>query len=52
VLIGALSAVGGLRGAWVFDTPAGPSIVCAAAGLFVIIGVWTALRDSLIKGRA
>ncbi len=32
--IGAISAVAGLRGAYVFDTPAGPSIVCVAATLF------------------
>ncbi|CAD0185887.1 High-affinity zinc uptake system membrane protein ZnuB [Ruegeria sp. THAF57] len=33
--IGAFSAVAGLRAAYVFDTPAGPSIVCVAAVLFV-----------------
>ena len=33
-LIGALSVVGGLRAALAFDTPAGPSIVCAAALCF------------------
>ena len=32
--IGTLSAVTGLRAAYVFDTPAGPSIVCVAAILF------------------
>ncbi|WP_170423783.1 iron chelate uptake ABC transporter family permease subunit [Ruegeria arenilitoris] len=32
--IGATSAVAGLRGAYIFDTPAGPSIVCVAAILF------------------
>lgn len=32
--IGAISAVAGLRGAYIFDTPAGPSIVCVAALLF------------------
>jgi len=32
--IGAVSAVAGLRAAYVFDTPAGPSIVCVAAILF------------------
>ena len=32
--IGAVSAIGGLRGAYIFDTPAGPSIVCVAAILF------------------
>lgn len=37
--IGAVSAVVGLRGAYVFDTPAGPSIVCVAAVLFVAMNV-------------
>ncbi len=32
--IGGVSAVAGLRAAYVFDTPAGPSIVCVAAVLF------------------
>ena len=32
--IGATSALVGLRGAYVFDTPAGPSIVCFAAIIF------------------
>ncbi|MBT8459681.1 MAG: metal ABC transporter permease [Boseongicola sp.] len=34
VAIGAVSAVTGLQGAYMFDTPAGPSIVCVAALLF------------------
>ncbi len=33
-VIGAISATAGLQGAYVFDTPAGPSIVCVAAILF------------------
>jgi zinc transport system permease protein len=33
--IGALSAVLGLRMSYLYDTPAGPSIVCVSAGLFV-----------------
>ncbi len=33
-VIGAISAVAGLQGAYLFDTPAGPSIVCVAAILF------------------
>lgn len=33
--IGAISTIAGLRGALIFDTPAGPSIVCVAALLFV-----------------
>ena len=35
-LIGALSALGGLWGAYLFDTPAGPSMVCAAAIVFAV----------------
>ena len=34
--IGALSAVVGLRAAYYFDTPAGPSIVCVAAMTFAL----------------
>lgn len=37
--IGALSAVAGLRAAYVFDTPAGPSIVCVAALFFALFGL-------------
>ncbi|MEM7721498.1 MAG: metal ABC transporter permease [Pseudomonadota bacterium] len=33
-VIGAVSAVAGLRAAYLLDTPAGPSIVCVAAVLF------------------
>ncbi|MDJ1008452.1 MAG: metal ABC transporter permease [Paracoccaceae bacterium] len=33
-MLGAFSAVAGLQGAYLFDTPAGPSIVCVAAVLF------------------
>ncbi len=33
-VIGAISAIAGLQGAYVFDTPAGPSVVCVAALLF------------------
>lgn len=41
-LIGMLSVIVGLRAAFVFDTPAGPSIVCVAALTFVM--------SSLVKG--
>ncbi|MCR8549834.1 metal ABC transporter permease [Salipiger sp. P9] len=37
--LGALAALGGLWGAYVFDTPAGPSMVCAAAILFAVTTV-------------
>jgi zinc transport system permease protein len=35
-LIGAGSVLGGLRLAWVADTPAGPSMVVTALGLFLL----------------
>ena len=38
-VIGMLSAVLGLRGAYVLDTPAGPSIVCVAALFFAVLGL-------------
>ena len=47
-VIGAVSAIAGLQGAYVFDTPAGPSIVCVAAVLFAglnLIG-WRSLRGT------
>ena len=37
--IGAFSAIAGLRGAYIFDTPAGPSIVCVAAILFACLNI-------------
>ena len=42
--IGAFSAVAGLRGAYVFDTPAGPSIVCVAAICFAVFGAFGVRR--------
>lgn len=38
-MIGTASAIGGLQGAYLFDTPAGPSIVCVAAILFAGISL-------------
>ena len=38
--IGALAALGGLAASWVFDTPAGPSIVTAAAAVFVLTALF------------
>jgi len=35
-LLGVVSAIAGLRAAYLFDTPAGPSIVCVAAVLFAL----------------
>ncbi len=37
--IGALAALGGLGGAFLTDAPAGPSIVCAAALIFVVSAI-------------
>ncbi len=48
-LIGALSAVAGLRAAMAFDTPAGPSIVCAAAAIFALTGTLGALRGGAVR---
>ncbi len=45
-LIGAASAPLGIGAAYVVDAPAGPSIVLAAAALFVLIAVGTRLRAS------
>ncbi|MEQ6247686.1 metal ABC transporter permease [Sulfitobacter sp. HNIBRBA3233] len=44
IAIGTLSAIGGLAGAFVLDTPAGPSIVTVAALLF---GLSTAVSPAL-----
>lgn len=38
--IGAFSAITGLRAAYVFDTPAGPSIVCVAAIVFACLSLF------------
>ena len=37
--IGAISAVAGLQGAYILDTPAGPSIVCVAAIIFALMNL-------------
>ena len=37
--IGSLSALLGLRAAYIFDTPAGPSIVCVAALIFATLSI-------------
>ncbi len=36
---GSVAALGGLWMAWTLDTPAGPSIVCVAAGMFALTGL-------------
>jgi len=38
-MIGAFSAIAGLQGAYLLDTPAGPSIVCVAAILFAVMNL-------------
>ncbi len=43
-LIGVVSAIICLRAAYVFDTPAGPSIVCIAALTFLVTSVFKAFR--------
>ena len=43
-IIGAASAVGGLWMSWEFDTPTGPTIVSAAAAVFVLCTVFGVVR--------
>lgn len=43
-LIGGVSALGGLRAAYHFDTPTGPTIVCLAAIFFALSTVVSAVR--------
>ena len=45
-VIGTLSAVVGLRAAYVFDTPAGPSIVCVAAMTFLVSSVLKGVQST------
>lgn len=46
-LIGSSSSILGLRTSFVLDTPTGPTIVCIAAGLFVISScVWKVMERS------
>lgn len=44
--IGSVSALVGLRAAYIFDTPAGPSIVCVAALIFAALSIASSLRTS------
>lgn len=46
VVIGALSALGGLAASWHLDTPTGPTIVCVAALLFAASAIAVPLRRS------
>ena len=43
--IGGVSAVVGLNAAYVFDTPAGPSIVCVAALVFLATSILQSVRS-------
>ncbi len=47
--IGAVSAVAGLQGAYVLDTPAGATIVCVAAIFFAVLSLLGAARHRLKK---
>ncbi len=42
-LIGCVSAVTGLRAAYIFDTPPGPSIVCICVAFFIFLGIFRVL---------
>lgn len=44
--IGLLSVVTGLRAAFIFDTPAGPTIVCAAAVFFALSNIIRLVRPT------
>ncbi|EIE50321.1 zinc transport system permease protein [Salipiger aestuarii] len=44
--IGSVAALIGLRAAYIFDTPAGPSIVCVAALIFAALSIAGSLRTS------
>lgn len=46
IVVGAMAVIAGLAAAWHLDTPAGPSIVCAAA---VVYALTTALRPMLAR---
>jgi len=47
-IIGAISALVGLKAAYIFDTPAGPSIVCVASVFFVTLSVIAAFKKKLV----
>lgn len=46
-LVAVVATTGGLRAAYVFDTPTGPTIVAVAAILFALSGATAALRRTL-----
>ena len=47
-IIGAISALAGLKAAYIFDTPTGPSIVCVASVFFVTLSVIAAFKKKLV----
>lgn len=47
-IIGAISTLAGLKAAYIFDTPAGPSIVCVASVFFVTLSVIAAFKKKLV----
>lgn len=49
-LIGAVSVLGGLQGALMLDTPTGPTIVCVAAILFLLVSIGNSLRSMAGQG--
>lgn len=44
--VGILSVIAGLGGAWVWDTPAGPSVVAAAALIFLLANIARSIRPN------
>ncbi|MBU6473168.1 MAG: metal ABC transporter permease, partial [Alphaproteobacteria bacterium] len=48
-VLGALSAPLGIAGAYVFDAPAGPAIVLAAAALFVATSAGAAVQQKITR---
>ncbi|RDC73129.1 hypothetical protein DLJ49_08440 [Rhodovulum sp. 12E13] len=46
IVIGCASALAGLQASLMFDTPAGPSMVCAAAAVFAVSRGAAALREA------
>ena len=48
-LIGATSSIGGLQSAYLFDTPAGATIVCIAATLFVLVNLFSRITHKTLN---
>lgn len=45
--IGVAASIGGLRASYLFDTPTGPTIVCVATSIFVILNLVTWIRNQM-----